>query len=79
MLILRRFFPKYRKAVLFLKVVRAYIATLKLILSEMSSATESGELHKVSTNFDRQHRARVIELLRQKRNTPLLKSSPRFM
>ena len=41
------------------KVVRAYSVTLKLISSEMSSATESRELHKVSTTFDRQHRTSV--------------------
>ena len=41
------------------KEVRANTVTLKLISSEMSSATESGELHNISTTFDRQHRARV--------------------
>ena len=41
------------------KVVRADTVTLKLISNEMLSATESRELHKVPTTFDRQHRARV--------------------
>ena len=44
---------------MFIKVARAETVTLKLISSEMSSATESGELHEVSKTFDRQHRARV--------------------
>ena len=52
-------FWNHSRQLISLKVVRADIVTLKSISSEMSSAIESRELHKVSPTFDLQHRGRV--------------------